>query len=90
MAYTKHSEEKYTYFTKEEDKLITKWLKEHGYSWQHNTVCGGCCGMYEDEYYVPGIGGVFRKSDKEEFIKFAEENGIGCSVDGYTIKAEDR
>lgn len=86
MSYSETGEE-YTYFTDEEDLLIKAWLTEHGYEWSHNTVCGSCCGMYEDEYWVDGIGGKFTKKDQEEFRQYAAKTGIDCTVSASAITA---
>ena len=87
MGYSKQSEEVFTYFSADEEEKIEKWLKDHGHSWDRNTVCGSCCGMYEDQYWVNGIGGEF--PDASEFVEFAKKEGIGCRVYGYHIVANE-
>ena len=86
MSYVETGEE-IVLFTEREDELIQNWLKENGFSWKHNTVCGNCCGMYEDEYWVNGIGGSFPKEKREKFVKFAQDEKIDCEVERYTIRA---
>ena len=80
--------ENYTYFEKKEEKVIENWLKKHGYSWERNTVCGSCCGMFEDVYWVNGIGGKLKKGDGKKLVKFLEENKISAEFDNtYHITA---
>lgn len=86
MSYTE-SGEMYTFFDDRENNLIEQWLKDHGYTWGKNTVCGNCCGMYDEEYWVNGIGGHFKKADQVEFAQFIKGNDIGAKVSGYTISA---
>lgn len=81
--------EVYTHFDEREDNLIQMWLYDHEYAYNTNTVCGGCCGMYADEYWVNGIGGEWREGDEEKFKEFAKENRIPCEVEGYTIRATE-
>lgn len=77
MAYTKQDETVFTYYDSREEELIEKWLKEKGYSWWRPTVCGDCCGMYENYYAVDGISGKWKsEKDKEDFKKYAFEHGI--------------
>ena len=85
MSYSETNTIEFIYFSDREDELIKNWLKDHGYKWDHNTVCGDCCGMYADEYWVNGIGGKFPDSDK--FVEFAKANNIDCEVSNYHITA---
>ncbi len=87
MAYSESYETEFVHFSTEEDNLVRKWLKRQGYTWVHNTVCGDCCGMYEDEYWVNGIGGKFPDDMKDKFIRYAKRHNIGARVEGYTIQA---
>lgn len=90
MAYTETESEDYTFFTDKEEKLIDNWLKERGYSWNRVTVCGSCCGMYEDCYWGIGKENVkFGKADKEAFKKYALENNIGAVISYDDIQAVD-
>lgn len=89
MSYTDSYEETYTHFSDEEDKLIQEWLTKQGYTWSTNTVCGNCCGMYEDEYWVNGIGGKFPENKRKAFLRYALDKKIGCRIYGYTIEAYD-
>lgn len=88
MSYENKVLQTFYHFSTEEHEKIEMWLIKHGYTWGTNTVCGSCCGMYADEYWVDGIGGKFKTEDKQAFADFARKEGIGCSVDGYTISAD--
>lgn len=87
MSYTETGDQ-YTYFTEEEDKKILKFLKKIGYEADHNTPCGSCCGMYEDEYWVGGIGAKLPDEIKQEIRDFLVREKIDGEFDNrYTIKA---
>lgn len=88
MSYEQEESETFFHFSDKEDAFITKFLKEKGYSISQNTVCGNCCGMFADKYWVNGIGGNFKKEDKEELYKLMKKKGYECSIGGYTISAD--
>lgn len=90
MSYSEEKTEEFHYFSEVEHKFIQSWLKKHGYEWRQNAVCGNCCGMYADEYWVNGIWGKFKKEDQETFLKAMEKKGYECSVEGNTISAEPK
>lgn len=84
MSYSESRSEEFFYFSEKEKELIENFLTGLGYEIGKNTVCGSCCGMYADEYWVGGIGGGWKvKSHANKFKKFAEDNGIGCSFSDY-------
>ena len=88
MSYSETCEEVFHYFTDVEEEKIYTFLKERGYSsFEHNTVCGSCCGMYSDEIWVNGIGGKFFDKDKKALADYMEEEGISGLIDGYTVDA---
>ena len=86
MSYTELGEE-YVFFTNEEEKKIDGWLEKHNYIWGRATVCGNCCGFYEDQYWVGGIGGKWRAGDMNKFKQWAKQNGIDAEVSGHCITA---
>lgn len=88
MSYEDIEETTFTYFSYEEDVFIQSFLKGKGHTWQTNTVCGSCCGMYCDEYWVNGIGGDFPEDDKKELAALMKEKGYSCSIGRYTIAAD--
>lgn len=88
MTYTETQETEFTYFSDKEDKLIKEFLRKKGHTWGHNTVCGDCCGMYSDQYWVNGIGGEFPEEDKKELAKELERIGTHCSIYSYVIDAD--
>lgn len=96
MSYSEIQSEEFFYFSDKEKDLIEGFLERFGYKIDRNTVCGSCCGMYADEYWIDGIGGGWKKKeDVKEFKKFVKDNEISCSFsdfnpDGinYTISAD--
>ena len=96
MSYQEENTETFYYFSKEEEDIIEGFLTERGYGVHTNTVCGNCCGMFADYYYLGGIGGGWKsKKDCDDFKKLCEKNDISCSFskfkkDGYnyTISAD--
>lgn len=87
MSYTEDRTEQFYYFSSTEEDIIEGILKDLGYTWDRNNVCGNCCGMYADNYYVDGIGGNFKEVDKKKVYKELKKNNISCSIGGYTISA---
>jgi hypothetical protein len=89
MAYSNIEETLFTYYDEREEDLIESWLEEHGYTFWRPTVCGDCCGMYEEFYSVNGICGKWdSETDKQEFIEFAKKNNIPFNeeeIDNYHI-----
>ncbi len=88
MSYSEFETEEFFYFSEKERELIETFLKSLGYDLGANVVCGSCCGMYADNYYLNGFGGWTEKSHVNEFKEFVERNKITCSFsefdnDGY-------
>lgn len=88
MSYKEYEETVFYHFTEEEHEFIKDFLTNKGHTYEQNTVCGDCCGMYASEYWVNGIFGTFPEKDRDEFIKLMEEKGYECSVEDNTISAE--
>lgn len=88
MSYIETTEDEFHYFSGEEHNFIQEFLKEKGHEWSTNTVCGNCCGVYADEYWVNGIGGDFPPEDKAELARLMTEKGYSCSIGRYTISAD--
>ncbi len=88
MSFTEHEEQIFYHFSDKENKTIKDFLTLKGYKIDHNTVCGSCCGIFADEYWVNGIGGNFKKEDKEELYKIMKKENYQCSIGGYTISAD--
>jgi len=88
MSYSEVEETEFYYFSEEAHDFIKEFLESKGHTYERNTVCGDCCGVYASEYWVNGIFGDFPISDKEEFTKLMQEKGYECSVDGNTISAD--
>lgn len=88
MSYSDYATEEFFYFSSEEKKEIESFLKERGHEWQTNTVCGNCCGMFADEYWVNGIDGNFPEKDKKELADLMKSKSFSCSIGRYTISAD--
>jgi len=88
MSYSEEINQKFYHFTEEEEDFIDSILTDLGYKWKRATVCGDCCGMYADEYWVDGIGGNFKKADKQIVFAALKKKGITCSIGRYTISAD--
>lgn len=88
MSYLETVEQVFYYFSKDERKKIEKFLEDHEYEWETNNVCGECCGMYADEYWVGGVGGDIKAKDKKAFVRLCKKEKIACSINDYTISAD--
>lgn len=66
-------------YTPDEEKLIESFLKKRKLEYWRPTLCGDCCGMYENFYSIE-YG--FTDEFKKEFKKFAEKNNIPYSQEG--------
>lgn len=89
MTYSEIVEQEFHYFSKEDEKIIEDFLKKKGYKWSTNTVCGSCCGMFADQYWVNGIGGDFKEKDRKALHTLLKEKGIAHSMDNsYHISAD--
>ena len=84
MNYEEYVTETFYYFSDEEKEIIENFLIEKGYEIDTNVVCGSCCGMYANHYYLGGIGGSWKtKKDMMDFKKLMEKHKISCS---FSIK----
>jgi len=89
MSHMETEEQTFYLFDDKEKQLIEKWLTKHGYPLHTNTVCGSCCGMFSDYYYVNGICGTWNNAnDRADFIKFLRRHKISASVYSYHIDAD--
>lgn len=89
MSYRESVSEEFFHFTKQEEEVIESFLKEKGYTIGHNSVCGGCCGMYSDLFYVNGIGGKWKnQKDRTDLHNLLKEMGCEHSIYGYHIDAD--
>lgn len=88
MSYKECEDVEFFYFSEEEHTFIKEFLESKVHTYEQNTVCGDCCGVYASEYWVNGIFGTFPEKDRDEFIKLMEEKGYECSVEDNTISAE--
>lgn len=80
MSYSDYDNTEYTYYDEREEELIEKWLTKKGYTFWRPTVCGNCCGMYENFYAINGIIGHWKHDkDIQSFIRFAKKNDIPYS-----------
>lgn len=91
MSYSESKSQEFFYFSNKEREGIETFLKERGYKIDKNHVCGDCCGMYAECYYVNSVGGKWNsKKDSNDFGDMCKEKCISCSysLDGYTISAD--
>ena len=81
MSYTEDRTEQFYHFSSTEEDIIDGILKDLGYTWDRNKVCGNCCGMYADNYYVDGVGGTFKEEDKKNLIeKYGKTPNIEVNI----------
>ena len=89
MSYSETLTEEFFHFTEEEDEAIKKYFGEKGYRYSHNTVCGSCCGMYSDTYWVNGIGGEWKsEEDRAGLHELLKSMDCEHSIYSYNVDAD--
>jgi len=83
MPHSESYEETFHTFDDWESDAIEAWLKERGYSWDHPTLCGSCCGFYDQEYWV-----TWKPGDARKFDTFAAIAGIGAKAYARGIRID--
>lgn len=97
MSYKENLTETFYYFSDHEKEIIERFLVERGYGIITNVVCGRCCGMYANHYYLGMDDSWKTREDMSDFKKLMARHKISCSFsdfrkDGYhyTISADPR
>lgn len=60
-----------SFFDDWENDAIESWLNKRGLEWDFPTVCGSCCGFYEQEFWIK-----LTSNEVTAFNAFARGKGI--------------